>query len=358
MPKVKLTEELIISRLKASNRPEISIDYSTYQNVDSPCRFIDSEYGEWWASASNVIGKNSSHPKRGHKKGGENKKLTLEEVKEKISQNYGDIVKIDELSYYQTNKDKVRFIDKDYGEFWQRLDVIVYGASCGHPKRGRESLVKSSRKDIEWVKNEIKKKWGSEIILKDETYIGINYTATFCQNGLEWESRPFLVIRGHGHPILGKAKAENTMLERYGVRKPTQHKPFLLKAAKNLNKSVKLSHWKTGEELSCTSSYEYAVVSELNKQQIDFDWQIPFDLIIDNKSYVYYIDLYLKDRNIYVEIKGFFRDGNLSQKKWEIFHEKYKNSEIWFLDEVKKFVNLNENRIYKQFKNLINEDTL
>lgn len=49
MPR-KLTKE----KLDAMMRSHITIDFSTYKNSNTKCKFIDSEYGEWWAIMANV----------------------------------------------------------------------------------------------------------------------------------------------------------------------------------------------------------------------------------------------------------------------------------------------------------------
>ena len=83
-------------------------------------------------------------------------------------------------------------------------------------------------------------------------------------------------------------------------------------------------HWKTHKKLYCKGSYEIAVVEWLNENKIDFDWQIRFTTPQDQ---YYFVDLFLKDRNVWVEIKGYKRPLNM--KKWFWFHSEYPNSELW-----------------------------
>lgn len=45
----------------------------------------------------------------------------------------------------------------------------------------------------------------------------------------------------------------------------------------------------------------------------------------DNKTYR--PDCYLINKNLWIEIKGYFR--NDAREKWDWFHEKYPNSELW-----------------------------
>jgi len=72
-------------------------------------------------------------------------------------------------------------------------------------------------------------------------------------------------------------------------------------------------------------------VDWLNTNQIDFRWQLAFQT---PQGRTYYVDLYVLDgtfADTYIEIKGTFerKGGHVGKEKWEWFHEKYKNSELW-----------------------------
>ena len=114
-----------------------------------------------------------------------------------------------------------------------------------------------------------------------------------------------------------------------------QNREVALKNAKSQKSSIILYHWKTNQELICTASYEKAVVEYLNKNKIDFDWQIMFDMPkIENKKRTYRIDLYLKEQDKYIEIKGYFRKD--AEQKWNWFHSEYPNSELWNKEKLKQ----------------------
>lgn len=121
--------------------------------------------------------------------------------------------------------------------------------------------------------------------------------------------------------------AIETFLEKYNVRHPSQHDEIALKIARKTKNSSTKRHWKTKKQLVCQASWEAAVVDYLNKNKIDFDWQIIFRM--PNGS-TYRVDLYLKKENLYVEIKGFMRE--IAFKKWQWFHKKFPNSELWTRD--------------------------
>ena len=97
------------------------------------------------------------------------------------------------------------------------------------------------------------------------------------------------------------------------------------KRAKSQNVSYILRHWKTGEELACTASYEKAVVEHLNINKIDFHWQPRSFKMSDGRKY--YPDLYLFSNKKWIEIKGYFRKD--AEEKWKWFQNIKPNSELW-----------------------------
>ena len=122
-----------------------------------------------------------------------------------------------------------------------------------------------------------------------------------------------------------KEKSKLTCLKKYGVENPSQVKKIQDKVAKSMNSSSTLNHWKTNEEIFCVGKYEYYVVQYLNNNKIDFIWK-PLDYVCSNGRH-YFVDMYLPEKNIYVEIKGrFFSDAKL---KWDEFTKSYPNSELW-----------------------------
>lgn len=56
--------EEVKKRLFAVHADQVIIDESTYVKYKTKARFIDKEYGEWWALPSNVIRNKNKHPKR------------------------------------------------------------------------------------------------------------------------------------------------------------------------------------------------------------------------------------------------------------------------------------------------------
>ena len=346
--KIQLIKEEIDKRLVEMGHDEITIDYQTFTNVNTKCRFIDREYGEWWAIPSNILHRKSRHPKRGHGIGGKKRAINIEEIKTRLFDIFGDLVKIDESTYIN-GRTKARFIDKEYGEFWQRVDAVIFNKSLGHPMRGHLRKGKSFLVSFNTAQKRVRDIWGDEIELLESNYKQFSQKAKFKHKiyGV-WEADPRSVIKGHNHPLAGIKKQKETMIEKYGVEHCSQNRQIRLKTARSLNRSVSVKHWKTNEEIICTASYEYAVINKLNELKVDYVTQIPFDAHIDDKKRVYYIDLYLPEKDIYVEIKGWFIGA--SKLKWEEFHSLHENSELWQLKEVKQFTNKTEYRITKDFK--------
>jgi hypothetical protein len=141
-------------------------------------------------------------------------------------------------------------------------------------------------------------------------------------------------------------KSIKTCMKKYSVKRASQNKEVYNKIIRSRWKIVKTTHWKTGESIVCMSSYEYAVVRKLNDLSIDFDWQIKKQL---PNGMTYFVDLYLKEQNKYIEIKGYFFNER-NKIKWELFHRLNKNSEIWFGDKVSEFVEKKMYSIKKEFK--------
>lgn len=129
-----------------------------------------------------------------------------------------------------------------------------------------------------------------------------------------------------------RQRFEENNIKKYGVRYPAQNLDIALKTAKSQRDSVVIAHWKTGEELVCTASYEQKVVLYLNDHEIDFLWQPEiFKMTLGNgRETTYRPDMcIIKDnQELWVEIKGYFRGD--AEEKWEIFHSSVRpNSELW-----------------------------
>ncbi len=307
-----LTESDIKQRLISLGHSEISIDYSTYRGINVKCRFVDTEYGEWWAIPGNVLRKGCRHPKRGHGEGGRKQTHSVERFKKRLRERHGDVMTVDESTYVNTHT-KARFIDKDYGEYWTRPDAVLNPGQL-HPLRARDNARVKMRLPVDEFKHRLKQVHGDTVTLDETSYVDTKQDARFIHSQYgPWMGNPFNVLKGHSHPVAGRERYKKTMKRLYGSEHPSQCREIALRMSRGQSRRILVPHWKTGEEVVCTASYEYAIVNELNRRRLDYDHQIRFQLA----KCVYYCDFYVKSWDLYVEIKGYLRPK--SAAKWEEF---------------------------------------
>jgi hypothetical protein len=198
--------------------------------------------------------------------------------------------------------------------------------------------------------------YGDSIVMIDSTYRGVAQKATFIDKVFgEWVTTPDSLLGGRTSRKRGSLRRRETSLLRFGTEFPVQNKIVSDKLAKSQNNKVTIKHWKTGEDVICTSSFEYAVVTKLNELKINFDWQIHFRL--ESLNRVYICDLFLPDENKYVEIKGRFVN-EINKRKWEEFKKIYPNSELWKMKEVTRFAGISYYKMKLEFKKLFNEQKI
>ncbi len=329
--------------------PDQIFDFSEYQNIHSKIRAIDSEYGEWFPTVNNLLQKKRVCRKRYL---AERPKpiIPIEEVRKRVHNTHGGEVKICAETYIDIST-KCKFIDKDFGEFWMIPQHVCNGH--GHRDRGKQKQIKQQQLPVSELRERLYKQHGDTVKIDITTFQGLYHKAKFIHKkyGVWWANPSNVIEKGSSHPDGGRERMEATCMKNYGVKNAIQNKNILMKVQKSLWRSITLKHWKDGKELNCISSYEYAVVRYLNKNKINFKWQIKFDL---SNGWVYFVDLYLPDRDKYIEIKGYFFSER-NKMKWEIFHEMYANSEIWFEKEVTDFVGKTNYKIKKEFKEAWNE---
>jgi hypothetical protein len=254
----------------------ITIDEYTYKNAVTKARFVDEKYGEWWALPRTVL-RGHDHKLRGLEKSrayGQSLIIPIDVVKSRLPFH----IEIDE-STYTHQKAKCRFIDKEYGQWLATPDNIFQGKD--HPARRKAKTMQAMR----------------------DKY------------GFDWNLQS---------PVI-KKRIEKTNLKKYGCKNPSQNAEISRRNARSQTKRSTKIHWKTGKEIHCVGSYEVAVVDYLNINKIDYRWQPTAFEMPDSRVYI--PDCYLIDEDIWVEIKGYFRDK--SKEKWNWFHTKYLNSELW-----------------------------
>jgi hypothetical protein len=298
----KLTIEEVKEKIKKIHGNEVKLVESSYINMKTKCKFIDENYGIFEEHPDNVINKKTKCMKRFV----QSQKTPIEEIKNKIFKIHGDIITIDESTYINILT-KSRFVDKDYGEWWTAPNNVI-NKKCSHPKRGMLKNAIKQRFAIEKVKENLFKVHGDIVILDESTYVNMQTKCRFIDKdyGAWWATPNNIIYWKKGHKLRG-----------------------YLKQIKSSNNITLKYNWETGEEVICKASYESKVVDRWNKEKERFRWQIPFEN--KEEKYTYFIDAYLPDKDIYVEIKGYFRKDAL--EKWEWFHKEHPNSELW--DKVK-----------------------
>lgn len=343
----KISIQEIESRILKAHGEIVKIDRSTYKNTHEEARFVDKDFGEWWAVVGSVV-KGHGHKLRGTEKVRNKTKFSMSEIKERILEIHAHTVCIDESTYSGLYKE-ARFIDKDYGEWWTKPANVLCNKH-GHPNRGRQKSIESRKLSIQEVLLRLEQVHGNEIKLVESTYVDFGSKCFFVDidMGVFPATPSAVIMQRTGHPDKWREKQKKTLLERYGVDSPLKNKGILekalntnetrygvryatqnieiaLKAAKKSNNKHLRYHWKTGEEVICQAGWEPKVVGYLNDNKIDFKWQPQTFAMPNGKTYR--PDFYLVDQNIWIEIKGWMRPE--AKIKWDWFKTIYPTAELW-----------------------------
>lgn len=265
------------------------------------------------------------------------KRLTIEEVKEKLFNAHGDTVSLVEDSYV-TTQHHATFIDKDFGPWEPMVYDVIYNKKCC-PQRADQNRKQTCLNKYgvenpmqnEQIKNRLKdsifKKFGVESVAVLDSVKKKRKQTCLQKYGVECNLQEEDT----------KEKIKQTCLKKYGVEHPSQNKEISLRAAKTANQITVLKHWFSREGIQCRGTYEVAVIEYFNKNKIDFNFQPQTFLMSDRHTYT--PDLYLPDQDLWVEIKGTFRTWDPTddaEKKWNWFHGEHPNSELWIQDKLKE----------------------
>jgi hypothetical protein len=312
----KMSKRLRVSveELKLRLPEEVELDENTYSGMSSRARFVDRDFGEFWALPKDVC-RGHGHRRRGSLKIAMSKRTPAEAVVAALP----DYIVLD-VATYVSKHEPARFVDKEFGEWWACPKEVLRGHTL-HRKRALQlgQNIKLSAADV-------MARLPGHISLDASSYVNTAVKARFVDADYgEWWVTPNQVLFGSHHPERAKENRKRTCIARYGVEHVTQSREMFVKGQKTKRKTVHIKHWKTGETLVCVGSYEKAVVEWLNKEETEFSWQIPFVL---SGGRVYYCDLYLHSEDKYVEIKGWWMQ-EVSRRKWMEFHSTHPNSELW-----------------------------
>lgn len=314
-----LSVQEIKSKIREKHGDRVTIDESTYISPYHLARFIDFDYGEWFTIPYRIFHYGNGHPKRGRANWREKHSLSIDEIVARLKERHGDKITLD-VSTYVNVKIKARFIDNEYGEWWAAPGNVITNGQQHRKRATADVLTRRNGRStnyisIDEVKRRIEKTHGALITIVENTYDRINRKATFidAERG-QFISYVVSVCNGVGHP----SRTQDKWLA-------------------SCKKFVPVLHWKTGVLCHIQSGYEHAVISWLNKNQYDFDWQIPIQTeLIDKrgKKRIYIVDAFIKSGNFantYVEIKGTWNTkvGELGMQKWTWFHAIHPNSVLW-----------------------------
>lgn len=313
-----LPVEEIVDRIKKVHGQVVVMDTSTYKGTKKEAIFNDIEYGPFPATVRNVMN-GSRHPKHGRKVTAQKNTLKIEEIKQRCP----DYIKIVEKTFISLDEECL-FIDTEFGEYKTKPSYVLRGGGfhLDRASRNQGDSLRTSLLEIEKILETNNP--GIKIVY--ETYKNIGESATFIDPFYgEWTTTPSSVFEGSGHPKRGLEKRRKTCLDKYKVDSPSKNRDVFLKMVRSSHLTTAKFHWKTGEELSCKASYECGAVDYLNANRIDFKWQPEMFIMPDGRGYI--PDLYLVDRDVWVEIKGWMRP--VGKEKWDWFKLEHPTAELW-----------------------------
>jgi hypothetical protein len=185
-------------------------------------------------------------------------------------------------------------------------------------------------------------------------------------NGLTWQG---LVLCGLSNNAISWARKNeklkmNTSTETrrknhilgkydYAAYKTSEHRALMRKFGGLKEKSGRCKHIlfikNNGDKIILQGSWEEKIAMFF--EQYDIKWiknKAPFPYIFNNKSCLYYPDFYLEEYNIYIEVKGYVTDRDVS--KWNFFPHiliKVKKEELLDLNYWWRSLNINNNILQK-----------
>lgn len=139
---VRIPLATIIDRIKQKHNDIVTLDVSTYVNTATEARFVDKEFGEWWALPKNIM-KGRGHKSRISTKISKSKTRSIDYVKEKIKETHGNTIILIEESYIDMST-KCKFLDTVHGIWESRPARIITGV--GHPNRELEKMKRTNLK--------------------------------------------------------------------------------------------------------------------------------------------------------------------------------------------------------------------
>ena len=127
----KLTLEQVIMRTHQQWEGVAELDASTYVDQKTLARFIDCDYGEWWAKPLHIMKGTGRHPLRVARSVGDGHKVCVDDVVKRVCEKHNGKVKLCIATYVNTHT-KAVFIDDEYGSWLAVPHSVLSGR--GHPR--------------------------------------------------------------------------------------------------------------------------------------------------------------------------------------------------------------------------------
>ena len=289
---MRLTE--VSERIRAAHGGTVWLVEATYRGFKARATFVDKDYGEW-VNFVYAVAKGQRHPDRARLAS----RTPWTEVQTRLDSIFGvGLITVLEESYEKFSQE-CRFVDAEFGVFEAYPKNVLKGK--GHPKRGAASRTQK-RLAGDVVQRVLEASSGKVRLIGP--YQGMLTKCLFFDTDHgEFSAYPVNVIHhGTRHTHGAGARRRITYLE---------------------------EHWETGLPVVCVASYERRVVQWFSTHRVRYLWQATTFPMPDGRTYR--PDAYLPDRDLWIEIKGYFWQH--SGGKWDWFHNEHPNSELW--DEAK-----------------------
>ena len=206
MTKLAMTAEEVQHRItygygSVHPRPHITLDATTFTSTKQKARFIDAEYGEWWARADSVV-RGSGHQKRFLNA----QILSAGEVQHRITNGHNNVQPRPFLTMvegtYQGPSKPAQFIDAEYGAYSCHPKSVLEGSVCLKRMRAQQWMVQAIELERDIGEGHGKVPPRPHIRLRHETYRGYGKPATFVDDTHgEWVAPPASVRAGANHPM-------------------------------------------------------------------------------------------------------------------------------------------------------------
>jgi hypothetical protein len=250
---------------------------------------------------------------------------SIDSVRSRLVDKFGDLVTYEPMPG-DISSTKLKLVDVEFGVFYATLGNVLQKQCHGHPFRSmrvRSEKTKYTNSEItEWA---LKATDGK--VRLSGNYHGMLEKAIWLDEeyGM-FEAYPCNVLhKGTRHPDGVANRRRETFMKKHGVDHYLKADGEYRRIQKKLRQKSRVSHWKTGEDVICDSAWEARVIEYLNEKKEDYDWH-PRSFTLPSGR-VYWPDGYLKERDIWIEVKGRWL-GN-SREKWDWFHAEHPNSELW-----------------------------